>query len=435
MDSTTRVATVRVAVHSSHRLLRDTLAAFLAGHPDITVVGKVAEAAGIVTLCELRQPDAVVLNAGCCLHEIAARAGGLTQRFPELNVIVTYRDASKQELAAACGAGVTSLVPESHGPGAVLAMLRRRGRSVRASRAGLTDREVELVVLLGSGHSVPEIAELLGISPFTVQNLKRRAYDKLDVSSSAHAVARAASFGMLESRPPPPGRAPPAANGSRTALTLVAASSSPALGEVMSAVVAAEMPFVLERTVPAAAGTDWEPWSPGPAALGLVDPGAPELDAAAAHGVPVVLVHSRPLGTSAVAEALACGVDAFVAADQAREQFMTVLRTATQGYLVVDSARMRAMIQAMHARDSSWQELPELTARERDILRCIASGKSIRQTARALGIAPKTVENVQTGLFRKLGVRNRPGALAIAEGLGLLPAAAGSLGSGAPALP
>jgi DNA-binding CsgD family transcriptional regulator len=46
---------------------------------------------------------------------------------------------------------------------------------------------------------------------------------------------------------------------------------------------------------------------------------------------------------------------------------------------------------------------------------------SIPQTARALGIAPKTVENVQTRLFRKLGVRNRPGALAVADAFGLLP--------------
>ena len=65
--------------------------------------------------------------------------------------------------------------------------------------------------------------------------------------------------------------------------------------------------------------------------------------------------------------------------------------------------------------------LPELTSRESDILRSLASGHSIRQTARALGIAPKTVENVQTRLFRKLGVRNRSGALTVADAFGLLP--------------
>ncbi|MBO0775254.1 MAG: response regulator transcription factor, partial [Actinobacteria bacterium] len=257
----------------------------------------------------------------------------------------------------------------------------------------------------------------------------------LDVSSSAHAVARAATLGMLDPPPPPPKHVTPTANGSRPVLTLISASQGPALGEVVRAVVAGQVPFVLHRALPPAADADWQPWNPGPAALALVDPGAPELDAAAGRGVPVILVHSRPLGTAELGEALASGADALVAAEQAREQFVTVLRMVTQGYLVADSTMMRPIIRAIRARDSRWQDLPELTVRERDILRCIASGQSIRQTGRALGIAPKTVENVQTGLFRKLGVHNRPGALAAAEALGLLPAAVTSPASPAGRFP
>jgi DNA-binding NarL/FixJ family response regulator len=64
--------------------------------------------------------------------------------------------------------------------------------------------------------------------------------------------------------------------------------------------------------------------------------------------------------------------------------------------------------------------MPELTARECDILRSIASGHTVRQTARQLGIAEKTVENTQGHLFRKLGARNRAGALSAAHALGLL---------------
>lgn len=80
---------------------------------------------------------------------------------------------------------------------------------------------------------------------------------------------------------------------------------------------------------------------------------------------------------------------------------------------------------AVHAR---WDQrhpgagdVPELIARESDILRFGAQGYSIRQTARLIGIAPKTVENIQTRLFRKLGVRNSAGAVAVANAFGLLP--------------
>jgi DNA-binding NarL/FixJ family response regulator len=64
--------------------------------------------------------------------------------------------------------------------------------------------------------------------------------------------------------------------------------------------------------------------------------------------------------------------------------------------------------------------LPDISPRERDILYSIARGDSVRETARNLGITSKTVENTQTRLFRKLGVRNRVTALATAHRLGLL---------------
>src|ERR1700729_1305825 len=200
-------ATTRVAVQSSRRLLRDTLSACLAVRPDITVVGRVAEPDGVTSLCELRRPDVVILDAGVRLAEYAGRVRTLMASFPDLNVIVTYREATEQELAAACRAGVTSLLPESHGLAAVLALVKRRKKAVvRAAEGALTDRELEIVVLTGSGHSVAEIAGLLAISPLTVENIKRRVYAKLDVSSNVHAVAKAASLGMLDQRRPAPAR-------------------------------------------------------------------------------------------------------------------------------------------------------------------------------------------------------------------------------------
>jgi DNA-binding NarL/FixJ family response regulator len=422
--------TVRVAVQSSRRLLRDALSACLSVRPEVTVVGKVAEPDAIPALCELGRPDVVILDAGPRLAEFAALAADLMRRYPELNVIVTYRDASERDLAAACRAGVSSLVPESHGLAAVLALLQRRtGRHARSSYGGLTDRELELVVLTGSGHNVAEIADLLGISPLTVENLKRRVYAKLEVNSSAHAVSRAASLGMLDrparSRPPqPPRRRPPPSSGDFPVLTVVSGQASPALDQVVLVLIANKLPFVLAREHEPVAGSHWARWHRGPIVAAMVDPEPPDWDLVEELGVPAILVHSKPLDPPELAEALASGASAMVSADRIDDHFNSVLRMVSQGYLVVDSMPMRPLIGAVRAR---WDapgggELPELSARESDILRSVAQGYSIRQTARVLGIAPKTVENVQTRLFRKLGVRNRSGALAVADAFGLLPA-------------
>ena len=424
----TRV-TVRVAVQSPRRLLRDTLAACLAVRPDVAVVGRVAEPDGILALCELRRPDVVILDAGRELGEMAGRVSALVRRFPDLNVIVTYRDASEQDVAAACRAGVASLVPESRGLVAVLALLRRKkgdhAQETRRERGGLTDREHEIVVLTGSGHSVTEIAALLGISPLTVENLKRRVYAKLDVSSGAHAVARAASLGMLEREAPAPTPRRRQTDGGSGPLTVVAGRPGPDLERVVTVLLEGRLPFVLIRRPGPVADTHWARWHRGPIVAALIDPAPPDWDLVADMGIPAVLVHSEPLDSPDLAEALASGASALVAADRVDDHFLSVLRMVSQGYLVVDSMPMRPLIGVVRARRDEpvpgTGGLPELTSRESDILQSLASGHSIRQTARALGIAPKTVENVQTRLFRKLGVRNRSGALTVADAFGLLP--------------
>ena len=261
------------------------------------------------------------------------------RRFPELNVIVIYREASEQDLAAACRAGVASLLPESHGLPAVLAMVKRsKGRHARPADGGLTDRELEIVVLTGSGHSVPEIAGLLRISPLTVENIKRRVYAKLDVSSSAHAVAKAASLGLLDQQRRP-GRQQAAAG--RRRRRRADRGIRPARRRARPGGDGADRQPAAVRPRPGTsrpvADTHWARWHRGPIVAALVDPGPPDWTVVAELGIPAVLVHSKPLDPPELAEALACGASALVAADRVDAHFLSVLRMVSQGYLVVDS--------------------------------------------------------------------------------------------------
>jgi DNA-binding CsgD family transcriptional regulator len=94
-----------------------------------------------------------------------------------------------------------------------------------------------------------------------------------------------------------------------------------------------------------------------------------------------------------------------------------VLRLVARGYcFVMTSSYLGHRLPAPAER---LPRVPELTSRERDILGSIASGHTVRQTARLLGITSKTVENTQARLFRKLGTRNRPETLVIAYQLGV----------------
>jgi two-component system, NarL family, nitrate/nitrite response regulator NarL len=260
-----------------------------------------------------------------------------------------------------------------------------------------------------------------------VENLKRRVYAKLEVSSSAHAVARAASLGMLgrgTTSAKPTARRRSRLDGEFPVLSVVSGESCPAMDRVVAALLGSRLPFVLSQGQHGpASDTHWARWHRGPVVAVLVDPEERDWQLVADLSIPAILVHGKPFDSPELASALATGASALVAADRIEAHFLSVLRMVSQGYLVVDSMPMRPLIEAAGVR---WDEpgrggLPELTSRESDILSSLARGHSIRQTARELGIAPKTVENVQTRLFRKLGVRNRAGALAVADAFGLLP--------------
>lgn len=425
--------TVRIVVQSRHRLLRDALAACLVNCPGFTVVGRVADHDELTELCRLRQPDVTLLDARGRLSEAIEASRELRGRFPALRAVVVYDQLAPDELAAARCAGVAALVPSSRGLEALLTTLRGRRpapprRSVPDGSA-LTDRQLEIVLLMGSGHSVPEIAAALGISPRTVENHKRRIYAKFDARGAAHAVSQAARLGLVSapvaehptrsprqrtSRSEPVDPAAPAERGS-TRLVVLAGRRGPVLDRIAHLMAVDRLPFVVERGTGPMAEADWARRHCGPVTCVLIDPEPADWEAAAGLDASIVVVHGGPVDQTTLVEALDRGAAALVPAEQAPELLTSTLTMVAQGYAVLEAARVRHLQHAAGAPPS----VPELSAREADILRSIAGGDSVRQTARGLGIAVKTVENTQARLFRKLGVRNRAAAVSAAYALGL----------------
>jgi HD-GYP domain-containing protein (c-di-GMP phosphodiesterase class II) len=93
--------------------------------------------------------------------------------------------------------------------------------------------------------------------------------------------------------------------------------------------------------------------------------------------------------------------------------------TAEVGAGRLDGAAVEAVLAA--AGQPSSRPLPRLTPREIEILTSAARGGSIRQIARSLGIAPKTVDGHLQRIYPKIGVSSRGGAMLYAIEHGLLP--------------
>jgi DNA-binding NarL/FixJ family response regulator len=340
-------------------------------------------------------------------------------------MVLGYESLSAPELAEANESGVTAVVPFAHGLRGVLSMLRTPPLSVPPARwnsSGLTARQREILLLVASGHHVTEIAELLGISPGTVENHKRRIYAKLNATSAAQAVSRAAALGIIDSpHPPAPAEPPPEEEAGRVTLAVVVGEPSPEVDRVMMTLIAHQFPIVREHCPRPVAQVHWLRWHRGPVVRVLVNPIDGHWHVGATIGRPAVMVRNGAADHAATVEALSHGVLAVIHADRVEDELLGVVRLAAEGYLVLDPGCAPPFINAACARSADiLTPQPALTAREQDILRSIGRNHTVRQTARSLGIAVKTVENAQGHLFRKLGVHNRAAALATAFSLGLL---------------
>lgn len=147
----------------------------------------------------------------------------------------------------------------------------------------------------------------------------------------------------------------------------------------------------------------------------LVDPD-PEHWVEADHRS-VVIVLTDP-GDHDVLSVVRRGADAVLSAADAINELPTAIETVRNGGVVLRPQHARLVVDAVRAESHAPQLA--LTRRERDIIESVNLGDSVKQTALRLGIAQKTVENLQRRLFRKLDVRNRAQAVARVHELGLL---------------
>jgi DNA-binding NarL/FixJ family response regulator len=122
-----------------------------------------------------------------------------------------------------------------------------------------------------------------------------------------------------------------------------------------------------------------------------------------------------------VYEALRAGASGFVLKDDPAEQLISAVRTVAAGNALLSPAITKRVIRQFTriARPAPPKELGELTEREREILRLIATGLSNAEIGRDLYISETTVKTHVTHILQKLGLRDRVQAVVLAYQAGL----------------
>jgi two-component system response regulator NreC len=203
-----------------HGVVRAGLRALLEHQPDIQVVGEAADGETAVRVTREQRPSIVVADLSMpgggleAIREITAL--GLPVR-----VLVLTVHAEERYLLPVLEAGGSGYVKKSSAHTDLLDAIRTVARGevfldpaatktllkgyLGRVRTGdeldlgevLSDREREVVKLTAEGHTAQQAADILSLSPKTVETYRHRAMQKLGLTNRAELVRYALRAGLL----------------------------------------------------------------------------------------------------------------------------------------------------------------------------------------------------------------------------------------------
>ena len=210
---------LRVLIADDHPLFRHGIAALLQASPEFEVVGEATTGEEAIALAEQLQPDVILMDIWMPGINGIEATRGILHTSPHIRVLMVTMSEDDASVFTAMRAGARGYVLKEAQKDDMLRAIRAIGRGeaifspaiagrlidfFAAPRPGappqafpeLTEREREILNLIAQGHSNPEIAERLVLSPHTVRNYVSNIFSKLQVVDRAQAIVRAREAGL-----------------------------------------------------------------------------------------------------------------------------------------------------------------------------------------------------------------------------------------------
>jgi len=209
---------IQILIADDHGVVRAGLRALLSAEADLEVVGEAATGEEAVRLAVRRQPDVVLTDIGMPGMDGIEVARTLAEQAPKVRVLLltVHEDTAllREALKAGAAGYVIKRAVESELINAIRAAaagdlyvhpsmtrsLIEEEEPVHANNGvlgRLTPREIEVLRLIAEGYTNTQIADLLGLSPRTIETHRANIRAKLHLDSRAELVRFAARHGLL----------------------------------------------------------------------------------------------------------------------------------------------------------------------------------------------------------------------------------------------
>jgi len=203
---------LRILIVDDHPMVREGLRTYLEVASDVEVIGDAGSAEEALGLLPTGRPDVVLLDLVLPGLEGAAAVRAIHAASPSSRILVLTSFGEPERAGQALLAGATGYLLKTISPEDLLDAVRKAaaGRvvldvstsdaaKVRRVSTGeaLTERELEILRLLGRGLTNRDIAEMLHITVKTVKTHTGRIYEKLGARDRTQAVIVGAKLGII----------------------------------------------------------------------------------------------------------------------------------------------------------------------------------------------------------------------------------------------
>jgi DNA-binding NarL/FixJ family response regulator len=212
---------LRILIGDDHTLMRQGLRKILEERPDWEIVAEAGDGRTAVRQTLDLEPDVAVLDIGMPLLNGIEATAQITRKSPGVAVLILSMHADEAYITQALQAGARGyLLKDSadtdliRGVGAVAAgksffspavasvmlddyVRHLADKGIVDRYDSLSEREREIFQLVAEGHSNKEIADLLSVSPTTVETHRSHILQKLDVHNTAELVLYAVRRGVI----------------------------------------------------------------------------------------------------------------------------------------------------------------------------------------------------------------------------------------------
>ncbi|MCE5183203.1 MAG: Oxygen regulatory protein NreC [Synergistaceae bacterium] len=122
-----------------------------------------------------------------------------------------------------------------------------------------------------------------------------------------------------------------------------------------------------------------------------------------------ILILSMHLDLRMIIEVLQAGADAYILKDSEPSELITAVKNVLEGKMYLSSKVIKLLVKdyiSKHSVPVSLEQLKDLSARERQVLRRISESKNMKEIAEELHITRSTVDTHKANLMRKLRCDN-----------------------------